>query len=129
MEPGSSRANQALASTLFPLLKGAACVGGPFFVSVGQIRTLRCKFLTVCMILQVIYEYDKDLKSKHAGQRVAVWPILGVPQNRPSKIIQTVAIFRILLTVCMILGIFEAQNVMDGVDLRGIPGSSKQAYR
>jgi hypothetical protein len=54
------------------------------------------------MILQVISEYDKDLKSKHAGQSVAKVPILGVPQKHPSKIIQTVAIFRISLTVCMI---------------------------
>jgi hypothetical protein len=60
---------------------------------------------TVCMILPVISEYDKDLKSKHEGQRVVVWPILGVHQNHPSKIIQTVAFFGILLTVCMILGI------------------------
>jgi hypothetical protein len=55
------------------------------------------------MILPVISEYDKDLKSKHAGQRVAKVPILGVPRKHPSKIIQTVAIFAILLTVCMIL--------------------------
>jgi hypothetical protein len=58
------------------------------------------------MILQVIIEYDKDLKSKHAGQSIAKVPILGVPQNHPSKIIQTVAIFGIWPTVCMILGAF-----------------------
>ncbi len=56
------------------------------------------------MILRIISEYDKDLKSKHTGQRVVVWPLLGVPQNYPSKIIQTVAVFGISLTVCMILG-------------------------
>ena len=61
------------------------------------------RFPTVCMISPVISEYDKDLKSKHAGQRVADVPILGVPQNHPSKIIQTVAKIEIMLTVCMIL--------------------------
>jgi hypothetical protein len=54
------------------------------------------------MISQVISEYDKDLKSKHAGQRLRSWPILGLPQNYPSKIIQTVVKIMIWLTVCMI---------------------------
>ncbi len=54
------------------------------------------------MISQIISEYDKDLKSKHAGQSTADMPILEVSQNHPLKIIQTVAKIEIQPTVCMI---------------------------